>query len=708
MEQESFSSPEVAEVLNNFFVPIKVDREERPDIDAIYMNFVQATTGGGGWPLNVFLTPDLEPVFGGTYFPGPGRASIGGGLRHGVSLLDILTRIKNLWKDDEQRCRESAREVTEQLKEFAEEGVHSHDDGISKPQEDEGLDLELLEEAYQDFERNYDRDQGGFSKPPKFPNPAHLSFLIRLGQWPDAVKHVVGEKECENAVTMVVHTLRQMARGGIRDQVGYGFSRYSVTKDWKLPHFEKMLYDQAQLLNVYLDTFLITKDPEMLGAVLDIADYLTTQPMISPEGGFYSAEDADSYPTKGAREKREGAYYVWSLQELKRILGEHHAEVFAKFYGARDDGNISRSQDPHDEFVGQNVLTVTTSPAALAKTMGLKEAEVVAILKDGRKRLREFREHHRPRPALDDKIIVAWNGLALGALARAHAALKDIDPERSQSYGSAAATTVQFIRDNLFDHETKTLWRIYRQGRGDVPGFCDDYAFLIQGLIDLYEATFTEEYLQFADTLQSTLPPTQSPPHKPPSAHSNSILNSFTTFFSKTAETQNQLFLSPSSLGYFSTPSPQSPDLLLRLKSGMDAAEPSPNGVSAANLHRLASMLDDKEYARLARSTVAAFEAEIEQYPHLFVGMLGSVVAARLGVKGVVLTGGGGRGGGVVAEEVEKHLRGEIGVGRTVVRVREGDAWLRGRSRLLGEVHVGRETVMVCEGGACREGVEFL
>ena len=503
MEQESFSSPEVANVLNASFVPIKVDREERPDIDAIYMNFVQATTGGGGWPLNVFLTPDLEPIFGGTYFPGPNRASAGRGVAQSVTFLDILDKLKNVWISDEQRCRKHASEVTRQSEEFSEEGVHSQTDSDVQPHEDGGLDLELLEEAYQHFERNYDRDYGGFSKPPKFPTPVNLSFLIRLGQWPEAVKHVVGEKECENAVAMVVNTLRHMARGGIRDQIGCGFSRYSVTKNWKLPHFEKMLYDQAQLLNVYLDAFLITRNPELLGAVFDIADYLTTEPMISGGGGFFSAEDADSYPTKGAKEKREGAYYVWSLQELKKVLGETNAEVFAAFFGVKEDGNISRSQDPHDEFVGQNVLTVTTNPAALAKRMGLKENEVIRILKDGRKQLREHREQHRPRPALDDKIIVAWNGLAIGALARACAVLKDVDAERSARYGMAANITIRFIRDELFDNDARKLWRVYREGRGETTGFCDDYAFLIQGLIDMYEATFAEEFLEFADTLQS-------------------------------------------------------------------------------------------------------------------------------------------------------------------------------------------------------------
>ena len=508
MEHESFCSSKVADVLNASFVPIKVDREERPDIDAIYMNFVQATTGGGGWPMSVFLTPDLEPIFGGTYFPGPDRVSAGRGSFQGVTFLDILEKINLVWLSDEKRCRENAKDITRQLKEFAEEGVHSHSEDVNRAPEDGGPDLELLEEAYQHFQRNYDREYGGFSKPPKFPTPAHLSFLIRLHQWPEAVKHVVGEQECDNAVTMVVNTLRHMARGGIRDQIGYGFSRYSVTKDWKLPHFEKMLYDQAQLLHVYLDAFLVTKDPEMLGAVLDIATYLTSSPIMAERGGFFSAEDADSYPAKGAKEKREGAYYVWSLEEIKTALGagETDAGVFTAFYGVKENGNILRSQDPHDEFIGQNVLTIATTPGALAGKTGLKEDDITAILKESRRKLREYRELHRPRPALDDKIIVAWNGLAIGALARTYGVLKSIDEARAQDCKLAAERAVAFIQNSLYDNETQRLWRVYREGRGDAPGFCDDYAFLIQGLIDMYEATFEEGYLQFADTLQSKHP----------------------------------------------------------------------------------------------------------------------------------------------------------------------------------------------------------
>ena len=294
-----------------------------------------------------------------------------------------------------------------------------------------------------------------------------------------------------------------MARGGIRDQIGFGFSRYSVTADWSLPHFEKMLYDQGQLLDVYLDAFLINRDPEMLGAVYDIANYLTRPPIAAPDGGFYCAEDADSYPSHSDTIKREGAYYVWSLKEIINVLGDRDAEVCARFYGATSDGNVKPENDPHDEFISQNVLVVNSTPKTLAKEVGMSEEEVISILKEGRRKLREHRDRVRPRPTLDDKIIVAWNGLAIGALARTSAVLENIDPVKARECRSSAESAVAFIRKELFDVESKKLWRVYREGRGDAPGFCDDYAFLIHGLLDLYEATFDDQYLEFADILQS-------------------------------------------------------------------------------------------------------------------------------------------------------------------------------------------------------------
>lgn len=668
MERESFCSPEVAQLLNAHFIPIKIDREERPDVDAIYMNYVQATSGSGGWPLNVFVTPDLEPVFGGTYWPGPNNSmtAVGTAVSGTVGFVDILEKMRDVWTQQEGRCRESAKEITRQLREFAEEGVHTHQMG--EKGEGEGLEVELLEDAFQHFRKKYDKINGGFSTAPKFPTPVNLSFLLRLGHWPQTVKDVVGETECQHASNMAVHTLRNMARGGIRDQIGYGFARYSVTKDWSLPHFEKMLYDQAQLLDVYLDAFLSTRDPEMLGAVYDIATYLTSPPMGAPNGGFFSAEDADSYASKSDTEKREGAYYVWSLKEFHDVLGEKEGDICARFYGVTADGNVASQNDPHDEFISQNVLNVTTTPSALAKKMGIPEASITQTLKSGRQKLREHREKHRPRPALDDKIIVCWNGLAISALSRTSAALQTIDPAKASECLEAAISAVVFIKKELFDPETKTLYRVYREGRGSTPGLCDDYAFFIHGLIDLYEATFDDSYLEFADILQKQ---------------------------------QNELFTSSDSPGFYTTPSPHPPDLLMRLKSGMDAAEPSSNNISARNLYRLSSMLDDASYFEKAKETIEAFEAEVEQFPYTFSGMLGSVVTGRLGLKGVVLTGN--------SKEMLKRLRQTVRPNSTVLALGQGKGpWLRERNDLLKHMDVEKDGIMVCEGGACREGIQFV
>ncbi|MCJ1285369.1 hypothetical protein MMC26_004709 [Xylographa opegraphella] len=694
MERESFLSPEVAHILNSSFIPIKIDREERPDIDAIYMNYVQATTGSGGWPLNVFLTPDLEPVFGGTYWPGPysSIATVG----DSATFIDILEKLRDVWQTQEEKCRSNAKQITKELKDFAEEGIHGHQ--LGEKVDGEGLEIELLEEAYQNFARQYDQVNGGLGLPPKFPTPVKLSFLLRLGQWPDAVKDIVGEDECAHAAAMAITTLRKMARGGIRDQLGHGFARYSVTADWSLPHFEKMLYDQAQLLDVYLDAFLLTHDAEMLGAACDIATYLTSPPMAAPHGGFYSAEDADSRPTHADGEKREGAYYVWTLKELQSVLADPlaAADLCARFYGVLADGNVAPEHDPHDDFLRQNVLRVASTPGALAQQLGMAEAEVIRLLRDGRRRLRQHRERERPRPAVDDKIVVGWNGLAIGALARASAVLRHIDGGQAAACEEAAVRAAAFIEAELFDADTGRLWRIYRNGRGDTPAFVDDYAFLIQGLIELYEATFREEFLRFADTLQGSCVPSvvrfcpspPLPPHIPPSQNQAKA--------SPTAA-QLSLFLAPTG-GFFTTPSPPSPTppLLLRLKPGMDTAEPSPNATSARNLHRLSSLLADQAYARAARATVRAFEAEVEQWPFSYPGMLAGVVMERLGVEGVVIVGGeGDEPGGGDEHEPEgkdgprvKHylqtLRRELRPARTVVRLRgERGGWLRGRNGLL-------------------------
>jgi uncharacterized protein YyaL (SSP411 family) len=434
-----------------------------------------------------------------------------------------------------------------------------------------------------------------------------------------------------------------------------------------LTHFR--LYDQGQLLPVYLDAYLSSKRPEFLSAVHDIATYLTTPPLHSTTGGFFSAEDADSLYRPSDKEKREGAFYVWTLKEFQEILGDRDAPILAKYYNVHDEGNVSPEHDAHDELINQNVLAISSTPEKLAKEFALSVEDVEKILAEGRQKLLEHRNKERPRPALDDKIVVAWNGLAIGALARTSAALSFDDPTKSKSYLESAEKAAAFIKKELYDSTEHNLIRVYREGPGDTPGFADDYAFLISGLIDLYQATFNDSYLQWADDLQKT---------------------------------QIKLFWDSENLGFFSTPQDQS-DLIMRLKDGMDNAEPGTNGVSAQNLDRLGALLEDEDYAQKARETASAFEAEIMQHPFLFSTMMDAVVVGKLGIRHSVITGDG--------ERVEKWLKGyrakPAGLG-TISRIGKGMGdWLKQRNAMVQSMDAAKEGVMVCEQGACRDDLDF-
>jgi uncharacterized protein YyaL (SSP411 family) len=469
---------------------------------------------------------------------------------------------------------------------------------------------------------------------------------------------------------MVLTTLDRMNKGGIHDQIGNGFARYSVTKDWSLPHFEKMLYDQAQLLPVYLDAYLATKRPDMLEAVHDIATYLTTAPMHADSGGFFSSEDADSLYRSSDKEKREGAFYVWTLKEFQEILGDRDAEILARYYNVRDEGNVAPEQDAHDELINQNVLAInSTTLTDLAKQFALSEEEATKIVQSGRQKLLDHRNKERPRPALDDKIVVSWNGLAIGALARTAAVISSQDPSSSSRYLAAAEKAASFIHKELYSPSSKTLTRVYREGPGDAPGFADDYAYLISGLIDLYETTFNTSYLQWADDLQ---------------------------------QSQLKLFWDSEHLGFFSTPENQT-DLIMRLKDGMDNAEPGTNGVSARNLDRLGALLEDEEYTKRARDTASAFEAEIMQHPFLFPSMMDAVVAGKLGMRHVVAIGKGDR-----VEQWLKRYREKPVALSTISRIDTdtGD-WLKQRNPLVKSMLAGREGIMVCEAGACRDVLDM-
>ena len=372
MERESFESERIAEVLNRHFVSIKVDREERPDVDRIYMTFVQASTGSGGWPMSVFLTPDLRPFFGGPYFPPDNRYG-----RPGFQTL--LERIADAWQNDRDRIVESGDKILEQLQDQV---AHGH--------AAQALDKSILDGTYNYFRRSYDKTHGGFGSAPKFPRPVALEFLLRYYH----------HNRNDEALEMTLHTLRAMADGGMHDQLGGGFHRYSVDERWFVSHFEKMLYDQAQLAITYLEAFQITRDPVYAGIARDIFEYVLRD-MTSSEGGFYSAEDADSPLPENPAEKGEGAFYVWTRPEIDAILGHPAAAGFCRRYGVETDGNVA--DDPHGEFQGKNILYVHAAREPV-------DERSVALLLAARSR--------RPRPHLDDKILTAWNGLMISAFTK--------------------------------------------------------------------------------------------------------------------------------------------------------------------------------------------------------------------------------------------------------------------------------------------------
>lgn len=536
MALESFSNSDCAAVLNHSFVPIIVDREVRPDIDTIYMNYVQAVSNSGGWPLNLFLTPELEPVFGGTYWPGPSvarRATED----HGDEPLDflvILKKVRNIWKDQQARCRKEATEVIGQLREFAAEGTLGKR-SITAPQPiapagwgapvpnqpaarvsdstavSSELDLDQLEEAYTHIAGTFDPVYGGFGLAPKFLTPPKLAFLLNLVNFPSPVQDVVGEAECKHALDMALDTLRKIRDGALHDHIGAtGFARCSVTPDWSIPNFEKMVVDNASLLQLYLEAWKQSggmEDSEFYDVVIELAEYLTSPPIALPNGGFASSEAADSYAKRGDGDKREGAYYLWTRREFASVVNaddSHISPMVEAYWDVQEDGNVDEDHDPNDDFINQNILRIRKTPDELSKQFNVPVVTVKKNIQTAREALKKRREKERPHPDVDDKIVTGWNGLVVSALARTATSLRVLNPEKSKKYLSAAKGCVSFIKEKLWDEKNKTLYRIWSDGR-DTEGFADDYAYLIHGVLDLFDATGDESYVEFADNLQSKL-----------------------------------------------------------------------------------------------------------------------------------------------------------------------------------------------------------
>jgi uncharacterized protein YyaL (SSP411 family) len=555
MERESFESERIAELLNRHFVSIKVDREERPDVDRIYMTFVQATTGSGGWPMSVFLTPELKPFFGGTYFPPEPRFGHPG-------FAQVLERVAEAWQFDRAKVVESSGEVVAQLSKAVEQAP-----GEAAP---EGRELQ---KGFEAFSQSFDKRHGGFGGAPKFPRPSVQNFLLRY--W--------ARTGNLDALEMVFATLNAMGHGGIHDHIGGGFHRYAVDDHWFVPHFEKMLYDQAQLAISYLEGYQVSEDPYYARVARGILDYVLRD-MTHSEGGFYSAEDADSPDPVRPEVTREGAFYLWTREEIDGVLGKAAADVFCRYYGVEEHGNVR--DDPHGEFAGRNILY---EPRPSDDTAELRQARDLLLAARSR----------RPRPHLDDKILTAWNGLMISAFAKGAQVLDD------RRYVDAARRAAEFLLSRMYDGERAMLLRRFRGGDAAIPGFLDDYAFLVQGLLDLYDADFDVRYLDLAVRLTGT---------------------------------QLARFEDRERGGFYSTAAGET-GLVLRMKDEYDGAEPSGNSVSAMNLLRLAEITDRGSYREAAARTFRAFASHMRAAPIAVPQMLTALAYSTGRRRQIVLVG---------------------------------------------------------------------
>jgi uncharacterized protein YyaL (SSP411 family) len=524
MEHESFEHSAIADVLNEHFVSIKVDREERPDVDRVYMTFVQVTTGSGGWPMSVWLTPSLEPFYGGTYFPPTSRWGKPG-------FVEVLEEIARVWREEREKVVQSGQTILERLKALGGATGGSVVPGTS-----------VLDIAVREFAASFDARRGGFGNAPKFPRPSELLFLLR--EHTRTRRHAPG-KPAGEAEEMVLTTLRAMALGGMRDHLGGGFHRYSVDADWRVPHFEKMLYDQAQLVLAYLEAAQLTGDRFFADVAADTLSYVRRD-LTHPEGGFYSAEDADSLPADGGSHKSEGAFYIWRDQEIGEALADD-ADVFRLRHGILPDGNAPF--DPQNEFTQKNLLYTARSIEDIATMTGRPAQDVVAALDRARATLLAIRST-RPRPHLDDKVLTAWNGLMIAAFARAARVLDDA------SYLADADRAARFLRSRLWRPADETLLRRFRQGDAAVDGYAEDYAYLIFGLLELFQAGGDPSWLEWAIALQRR---------------------------------QDERFWDPVHGGWYSTTGKDA-SVLLRLKEEYDGAEPAASSISVLNLLALSHL----------------------------------------------------------------------------------------------------------------------
>ena len=555
MERESFEDPVLAKVLNENFVSIKVDREERPDVDSIYMQAVQALGQQGGWPLNVFLTPDGIPFYGGTYFPPERRYNL-------PSFLDVLQFLINTWNNEQDKVEKQSKALVDYIREAS-----TREPGSAKV---EDLSFSGEDKTAELFEKHYDRLNHGFQfqQQNKFPPSMGLSLLLRH-------YHRTGHN---NSLTMTENTLKAMKFGGIYDQIGGGLSRYSTDYKWLVPHFEKMLYDNALFTTALIETYQVTGKIEFADFANDLLQYIDRD-MTSEEGGFFSAEDADS-------EGVEGKFYVWDQEEVEKILGRKTASVAIPYYNITPEGN----------FEGKNILSVTRGPEAIAKEIGMQETAVMAELETARDKLLEVRSQ-RIRPLLDDKILTSWNALMISAMAKTGRVLDD--DERIQK----SVRAMEFILTRLQTPDGKLLRR-FRDGEARFDGYLCDYAATATACLDLYEATYESRYIQTAHTL---------------------MLRVKDKFYNES--------------GIFHETSSDGEELLIRQVSGYDGVEPSGNSNAVLTLLRLSAYMADPSLSLKAEKLFLNFNDELMEYGLNSAFMLQALHLYLGGLKEVAVVG---------------------------------------------------------------------
>jgi len=534
MAHESFEHPEVARLMNETFVSIKVDREERPDIDNVYMSACQVMTGSGGWPLSIIITPDKKPFFAATYIPRESRFGL-------IGMMELIPHIRELWASRRGEALSLSNKIATVLQQ------------TSQDTPGEELDEATLELTYEQLAKRFDGQHAGFSSAPKFPTPHNLLFLLRY--W----KRVGNEA----ALDMVEKTLQAMRRGGIYDHVGFGFHRYSTDSQWLVPHFEKMLYDQAMLAIAYIEAYQATGKEDYGRTAREIFTYVLRD-MTAPEGGFYSAEDADS-------EGEEGRFYLWTQEEIRQALGNEEVDFVTKVFNIEKDGNFVEQATKRKG--GFNILHLRKTPGDVASDLNLSRQDLRAHLQVLRQKLFAYREK-RVRPMKDDKILTDWNGLMIAALAKGAQAFDE--PE----YAEAACRAADFILGNMCKADSR-LWHRYRDGQAGVEANLDDYAFLVWGLIEVYEAVFTTKYLKVALEL------------------TNDMLRHFWD------EDGGGLYLVPD----------DGERLLVRKKEIYDGAIPSGNSVAILNLLRLGRMTANSDFEEKAAKIGRAFSRSVRQLP---------------------------------------------------------------------------------------------